>query len=332
MKKLFFALTFITLIILCFFSLKLNADPLDTINVTTDKTIVNPGTNVKLTINFGKVLGAYTFDINYDNNLFEYVSVDGGTENNTGSKVRVTYYDSTGGSNSRDYMSIIFKAKDGITTSNPTQFTITAEGLANNDASVTYDDITSPITKDVTVEPNYKDYTLSLSYDGKIVKNEEKQIKITTKSEMGKYYDHVRLISKLESPDGANVTIIGKDTDGTEYDLIKDGWGKADGYELGGNVNQELNFTALFSENGKYTLTLQLVDTENSNSVIASETFTIQVGETVANNEETVENENNNTTKPTTLPETGINIYKVAISLVVLFSALYLFFSKKQSM
>ena len=50
-------------------------------------------------------------------------------------------------------MSVIFRAKAGIKGSSPTEFKITGEGLANADASVTFDDITMPITKNVTVEP-----------------------------------------------------------------------------------------------------------------------------------------------------------------------------------
>lgn len=327
MKKLFYVLAFILLFSLCFFSMNLYAETLTGINVTTDKTIVNPGTNIKVTINFGQILGAYTFDINYDNNLFEYVNVDGGTANDTGSKVRVTYYDTTGGSNSRDYMSITFKAKDGITTSNPTQFTITAEGLANSDASVSYDDITTPITKDVTVEPDYEEYTLNLKYDGKVIKNEEKEMKIITKSTMGKYYAHARLIAQISTPAGASAKIIGKDTTGTEYDLIKDGWGDIAGYELGGNVNQELNFTGLFNEAGKYTLTLKLIDKDNSDTAITTKDFTIDVAET--ENTQVVEKEES---KPTTLPKTGINMNVLVSILIATLFGIYILLNKKQSL
>lgn len=50
------------------------AASLDTIDVQTDKTIVRPGEEVKVTIQFGQDLGAYTFDVAYDNNIFDYVS------------------------------------------------------------------------------------------------------------------------------------------------------------------------------------------------------------------------------------------------------------------
>ena len=138
MKKAISLIVIFAIILTFFLTGTTYAASLDNLSVNVDKTTVRPGQTVKLTINFGVVLGAYTFDIAYDNNIFDFVSVDGGAENNTGDKVRVTFYDATNG---RDNMSIVFKAKEGITTSNPTELTVTGEGLANQDASITYDDI-----------------------------------------------------------------------------------------------------------------------------------------------------------------------------------------------
>ena len=126
-------------------TVKVNADALDTIDITIDKANVHPDENVTLNIVFGKELGSYTFDIAYDNNLFEYVSAEGGTANDNGTRVRVYYFDSSGGTNPRNDMSITFKAKSDIITSNPTNFSVTGEGFANADALVQYDDILVPI-------------------------------------------------------------------------------------------------------------------------------------------------------------------------------------------
>lgn len=142
-----FVIAFVTL-----FSLNAYAASLTGINVTTTKTTIHPGENVTVDIAFGENLGSYTFEVAYDNNLFEYVSSEGGTANDTGEKVIVTFYDTTGGTNPRSSMSVTFKAKD-VTTSNSTNFSITASGLANADASTVYDDITDPIVKTVVVEP-----------------------------------------------------------------------------------------------------------------------------------------------------------------------------------
>ena len=147
---------FIALVLIIFvFQINVFASsiPLDSVNVNLSKDKIAPGETVKVNIEFGTELGAYTFDVAYDKNIFEYVSSEGGTENDNGTRVRVTYYDSTGGSNPRTNMSVTFKAKSELVTTNPTDFSITAEGLANSDASQSYDDITSPIKKNITGEP-----------------------------------------------------------------------------------------------------------------------------------------------------------------------------------
>ena len=44
-------------------------------------------------------------------------------------------------------MSVTFKAKSSIVSTNPTDFSVTAEGMANADASQDYDDIAVPVKK-----------------------------------------------------------------------------------------------------------------------------------------------------------------------------------------
>ena len=152
MKKFVSIITFLVIAFVSVFLINVYAASLTGIDITTTKTIVKPGENVTVDIEFGEELGAYTFVVAYDTNAFEYVSAEGGTVNNTGSRVIVTFYDTTGGTNPRSNMSVTFKAKN-VTTSTSANFSITASGLSNPDASVTYDDITSAIVKTVSVQP-----------------------------------------------------------------------------------------------------------------------------------------------------------------------------------
>lgn len=345
MKKIIYSIIIFTTMIISLLTIKVKAASLDAINIETNKSIVNPGEEVTLTIEFGKSLGAYTFDIAYDNKLLEFVSASDGTPNDMSTKVRIVYYDSSGGSNTKDSLTIVFKAKEGITTSNPTDLSITAEGLANGDASEQYDDIDVPITKNITVEPDYKDYELNLQYDGEIVKNQEKEVTITTSSEMGKYYDHARLIAEVTTQTGGTVTLIGIDEQQMKHDLIQSGWGDPSGYKIGGKVEQVLKFTGLFTEAGDYQITLKLIDRDSSDTSIVEKTFDIKVVE-----ESTVEDENNNTNTgnntenttdnitnsteeqekveelPKELPKTGINYTGIVIALIVL--AILIYFTK----
>ena len=358
MKKFICIITVFLICLATIFSINSYAQTqdLNSIDIQTDKTTVRPGEEVKITVNFGENLGAYTFDFAYDNSIFEYVSADGGTANDTGTKVRVTFYDSTGGTNPRTNMSIIFKAKEGITTSNPTEFSITAEGLANNDASVSYNDITTPIVKNVTVEPEYQDYTITLEPTGNVTKGIENELTLNYGSPMGRYYEHARLIAEATTPSSATVQLLGTDEQNTEHDIIQSGWGDAQGYKIGGkDVSQTLKLRGIFSDVGDYTITLKLIDRDNSDAVIAEKTFDFTVVEKATtppatggtNNETTettpegeitpsleveeniTENINENTI-PTKLPKTGTNIYLPIFTILAILTGTVIYYNKKK--
>ena len=327
------------------FSGQTYAAVLDTIELSLDKENVNPGENVTLTINFGEELGAYTFNIAYDNAIFEYVSVDGGTANDTSDKVKVVYFDSTGIQNPRTNMSITFKAKEDITSSNPTEFTVTAEGMSNNDTTVTFDDITTPIIKNVIVEPEYQDYSLNLDYTGELIVEKENDMKISYSSPAGHYFDKARLVAEAITPEGATVKLIGIDSEGLKHDIIESGWGDAQGYKIGGtNFSQVLNVKGIFSKIGEYTIKLKLIDRGDSDAIIAEKSFKVNVtelkveGNTNLTNivgtvnsvtEATNQNVNNTTaTTPTTLPKTGVNIYIPLAMIIVSLMGAFIYYNR----
>lgn len=182
---------------------------LDTLTVSLNKNTVHPDETVTITFNFGVDLGAYTFYIDFDDSLFEYVSATNvTTASASGDIVTAYFFDSTGGSSPNSSMTVTFKAKSGITTSNPTQFSITADGLASPTGADTYSDITMPIVKDILVEPAYENYTISISHNPTILKNEETPIIVTISSAMGRYYDHLRLLAEVTTPNGATMQLL----------------------------------------------------------------------------------------------------------------------------
>ena len=213
MKKILGIIMIISILSMTIFIGEVQAQsvPLNSVTIDTNKSTVHPGETITLTINFGTDLGAYTFDIAYDNNLLEYVSAEGGTPNDNGTRVRVTFYDSSGGTSPRTYMTVTFKAKEGIITSNPTDLSVTAEGLANADASQQYDDIGIPITKNIVVEPVYQDYNIDLEYTGDVIVNQEKEMTLKITSLLGKNYEHARIIAEATTPSGGQVTLKGTD-------------------------------------------------------------------------------------------------------------------------
>ncbi len=327
MKKIISSIILLMIVFIIMFSVNSYAVLLDRVDVQVDKTTVRPGENVTVNINFGENLGAYTANISYDNKLFEYVSTDGGTANNQTDKVKVVYFDQTGGENPRSSMSVTFKAKDDITTSNPTEFTVTLEGMANNDASITFDDITTPIIKNVVVEPEFLEYLLKLEYTGDVIENEAKDMKISYSSSSGRYFSKARLVASATTPDGASVQLIGIDSESLKHDIIQSGWGDPQGYEIGGkDFAQVLDVQGTFSKKGAYTITLKLIDRENSDAIIAENTVNVTVSEKEGQVQKPEENvgaltpentkpqeqtpEIQDTTKqPNKLPKTGTNIY-----------------------
>ncbi|MCI9177953.1 MAG: LPXTG cell wall anchor domain-containing protein [Clostridia bacterium] len=311
------------------------AASLDNLQVEVSKAKVEPGQEVTVTTNFGKNLGAYTVDVAYDNNLFEYVRSEGGTENDNGTRVRLTYYDTTGGTTPRTNAKVTFKAKENIVTSNPTDFAITLEGLSNADASETYDDITTPIKKDVLVEPNYVDYNLTLNYTGTIEPKVAKDMTLITSSSMGKNYDHVRLIAEIakEPSKDATTKLIAINDASQEIDLIQNGWGDAAGYSIGGkNVKQELKLKGEFSTVGDYTIHIKLIDRDNSDSVIVEKSFNLKVAEKQQAKPDTgTTNKPNNTQEklPESLPKTGNTQYVVIFAIIAVLAISYYFLSKR---
>lgn len=353
MKKVLGLITIFFCVFMIALSMKVYAVSLDTINISTDKHTVHPGETVKVNIDFGTDLGSYTVDVAYDKQLLEYVSAEGGLANDTGTKVRVFFVDSNGGATPRKNMSVTFKAKDEILTSNPTEFSITAEGLAGSSPSNSYDDITIPIIKDIIVEPNFIDYDIALNYTGDVIVNEEKNMEIVISSKMGKNYEHTRIIAEVVTPNGENVKLLAKDSQNLEHDIIESGWGSAKGDPLGGkDVLKKLSARGVFTGKGDYTITLKIINRDNSDSEIASKTFKVNVKEKTQQNtpntntntttppatgetdngkieNNSINNVTTNNSKPTSLPKTGNMIYLAILPVILILGITYIALRKK---
>ncbi len=338
MKKMVSIVAIFLVLFLLSFSINVYAETLDNVTTSVDKEIVHPGETVKVTVNFGQELGAYTVDVAYDSNLLEYVSFEGGTQNDNGSRIRVVFHDETGGSNPRSSMSVTFRAKENIITSNPTELKITANGLAGPTASPSYDAIDTPITKTITVEPSYADYDIDLKYTGDIIKNQEKDMKIVVSSSMGRSYEHTRILAEATTPEGETVKLLGIDNDMLEHDIIESGWGKDEGDPIGGkDVVKELDVRGLFSGAGEYSIILKLINRDESDNTIASKTLNISVKdeETQTPTQDNNNQDNNQIAqenqKPSSLPKTGSTVYYIVLpAIVTIIAASYLYVNKKK--
>jgi len=319
MKKFLSIVIILAILFTIAFCSEVNAAELTTLDITIDKIVVNPGDTITITAQFGEDLGAYTFEYSYDDNLLEYVSVDDGTANDTGDKVIVTYFDTTGGLNPKTSASITFRAKSDITTSNPTEFLITAEGLANADGSITFDDVTIPIVQNFIVEPQYEMYNIAFTYEGNVIKEVEKNMRLTISSNMGKNYEHVRILAEVTKPDGTTAKLFGIDDENLEHDLIESGWGPAQGFSIGGvNMEKILDLRGIFSNEGTYEITFSVIDRDDSDSIITQNTFNISVLPEEINEVIIEEPVLQDEELPTVLPKTGYNIYVIATILILI--------------
>lgn len=346
MKKIISTIMII-IILLSIFSLKVYADTLDSVDVSIDKDVIHPGESIILNVAFGQDLGAYTVEVEYDDSLVTFDSAEGGSSNDTGEKVIVTFYDTEGGTSPRNNMHITFKANtEGITASNPTQFKVTMSGMTSPDTHTSYDDITQPYTKSFIVEPKYEDYDIGLEYTGDILVQEEKDMQITITSAMGKNYEHTRLNASVTGPQDSIVKLLGIDEESVEHDIIQSGWGADEGDPIGGeDVEKVLDVRGIFSKIGNYSITLDLVDRDESDEVIATGTFQVAVTDKtqVPDDEDEEENdtdikpsetdkskeEKEQTKEPEKLPDTGNMIYATIIPEILVLAIVYVVLKKK---
>ncbi len=305
MKKIIALITILSILVLTVLTGYTYAAVLDDFAISVDKKTVRPGEQVVLKVTFGQPLGSFKVKVDFDDDIFEYVSADNGTGSAESDTVTVEY---TELSTTKTETNITFKAKTGITTSNPTEFTVTATNMKSEGGSTGYDDITEGKVETLTVEPEYQDYTLTLENAEDIIAGKEIPFKLSYSSPMGRHYAKARLeADATKTPENATVKLIGFSTqDNSQYDIIDDGWGNAQGYAIGGeDVSQELDLKGIFSQAGEYTITLKLIDREKSDETIVEKAFNFTVKEAEA--QQVPEPQKPAEELPEELPKTGVN-------------------------
>lgn len=327
MKKTLSIIAILSLLILIFTGKTFAKEQLNSAKLTVEKETIKPGEEVRVSIDLGKELKSYTLTVKYDKKVFDYVSEQRDEKEQAQEEedsIKLTYSDE---SQTKQTTSVKFKAKEEIVTTIPTDFVVTAENL--KDSGDQEYELVTELKETVTIEPDYVDYDLKLEYDGDIVKNEEKDVKISYSSSLGKPYEKAFLEAEAETPEGATVKIIATDTKGTVYDIIKTGFGDTQGYEIGGkDVAQVLNTKAKFSKAGDYKITLKLIDRENADQEIAKKTFDIKV----LDSKDDVKDEPKDEAKkkePSKLPKTGNNIYVPIMLALIATTGSYIYIKKR---
>lgn len=160
-----------------------------------------------------------------------------------------------------------------------------------------------------------------ISYKGEVKVNEEKSAVIMLAGENTPTYTNVRVKVDIQGP--ATPKIIATDSLGTQIDIAKEGyWGPEAGFAIGGTFSNETPIKATFSQAGTYTITLSLLNVQNTqkeNDILAQKTVTIQVREDTP-----IVNEVANTEIPEELPKTGTSLVEYAIYALIMIMIIYL--------
>ena len=121
-------------------------------------------------------------------------------------------------------------------------------------------------------------YSLDLIYNS-IVAGSATQAEVQLISHNSdKNYEHVRVNFDIEGPETPEV--IAYEDDGTPINVIEYGyWDPAEGFSLYiGEYVKSTRLVATFPVPGTYTIKMDLVDMDDSQTVIASQTYQINVG------------------------------------------------------
>lgn len=173
------------------------------------------------------------------------------------------------------------------------------------------------------------EYYFDLQYTGTVVKNVEKDANVLLVGVNGTLHTNVQIKVKVTGP--ATPKLLATDSNGVEHDIAQLGyWGPPSGFAVQGDFTNTTPIKATFTEEGSYTIELSLVDLNNSNAVITSKTFTIDVSDTQT---PVVNNTVANNTVVDELPKTGTSIGEFLMYILVLgmvFVATMIYFNRKR--
>ena len=170
-------------------------------------------------------------------------------------------------------------------------------------------------------------YSFDLQYTGTIIKNVEKNASVILVGSNATVYPKVRIKVDITGP--ATPKILATDSLGTEIDIAQTGyWGPDSGFAVGGDFTNTTPIKATFTEEGTYNITLSLIDLTNSNAVIETRSFQIEVFEDdVTGNNIVINNVVENGIEE--LPKTGRSVvdyamYVIGLTLIISIVGIYL--------
>lgn len=178
-----------------------------------------------------------------------------------------------------------------------------------------------------------EEYSFDLQYTGTVIKNVEKNANVLLVGVNGTLYTNVQIKVDITGP--ATPKILATDSNGVEYDIAQLGsWGPPSGFAVQGDFTNTTPIKATFTEEGRYTIVLSLIDLSNNNSIITATSFDVDVV-----SEETPPAVNNPITNAVNnavieeLPKTGTSIREYVVYFFIIgtiFLGCTIYFNKRK--
>ncbi len=226
MKNKLIKISIFILIVLLSIQINSFGATLESLKIDIDKNIVHPKEEVTLKIDFGMPLSEFEISIAYDKNLFEYYSANKDINLYDNGDVVTLIYPTMSTKDAISEIEITFKAKEEITTTNPTDLKVTLQNMKDGQTNELIENPLLPIEKKLVVEPVYKDYQFFLEHNETLSTNKEINMKLILKSDMGQIYQNVKIYGKVISENEADVQMNATDLLGKKYNILEEGWGR----------------------------------------------------------------------------------------------------------
>ena len=173
-------------------------------------------------------------------------------------------------------------------------------------------------------------YEFIVAFEGEVKKDTPKNATVTLRGTNATPYTNVQIkVEQLSGP--STPEILATDSAGNTYNIAEIGaWGPPSGFAVGGSFENVTPIIATYDVAGTYVSRISLVDVNNSNAVITSTEFTVNVtDDTVADTNNTVNNNvvTNNTIANNTvteIPKTGTSIWTYMFVAIVLIGTVLL--------
>ena len=170
---------------------------------------------------------------------------------------------------------------------------------------------------------------IEVSYEGSVVKNEEKAATIVLAGTDATLHSKVRIKVTVTGP--ATPKLMATDSEQHEIDIAEVGyWGPEQGFAIQGTFQNTTPVRATFPQAGDYTIKIDLIDLEQDSTVLVTKTVSITVlDESPVTN--IVQNETTNDVQNVQqLPKTGTSIVDYGIYFAIGIAVIYCFYMLKK--